>query len=106
MKRSEYKKEINRLIKLSQELDERLEIQWKTSMWLDKQSTDLSTRIDNADRGNYRLTEELGREVKEMLGRIRFEKNLSKSDQELEDTLYQELDILTIRVIKEGIKEG
>ena len=106
MKRSEYKKEINRLIKLSQELDERLEIQWKTSMWLDEQSSDLSNRIDNADRGDYRLTEELSKEVKEMLGRIRFEKNLSENDQKLENQLYKELDTLTLKVIKEGIKEG
>ena len=106
MKRSEYKKEINRLVKLYQELDDRLEVQWKTSIWLNKMSTDLSNRTDKINiEEDYHQREKLIGEANEILGRIQFEKNLSKNDKELENKLSQELNTLISIVIKEGIEE-
>jgi len=104
MKRSEYKKEVNRLIKLSQKIDERLELQFQMAKWLDEHSDNLSRRIDNVNSEDCQQREVLIKEAEELLGRILSERRIISEDRELEDELYKGLDILTGRVIKEGIE--
>jgi len=105
MKRSEYKKEINRLIKLSQRLDERLDIQLDTAGWITNLTDDLTKRMDDAELSGCQQKEMLVKEAEALIGKISYEKRILEDDKKLEDQLGQELDALTLRVIKEGIEE-
>ena len=104
MKRSEYKKEVNRLIKLSKELDKRIDIQFLTAMWITEKIDLLSNKIDDSSN-DWQQKEELIKKAEELMGRLLLEKRTLEKDNKLENMLYRGLDELTLRIVKEGIEK-
>lgn len=106
MKKSEYQKEINRLNEFSKFLNERLEIQYQTAMWINERSDILTKKIDEYGESlDWQQREQLLKEAEELMGRIFVERKLSENDKELEKKLRQGLDDLSLKISSEGFEE-
>lgn len=107
MKISEYKKEIDNLLKKSKRLDERLEMREISTKWLVQKADDISRRLDEAhelDNLSWDEKEQLYREAEEILARLNIEKNLVVEDGHLNHGIGDDLDKLDQKKLSEGIQ--
>lgn len=103
MKKSEFQKEINEILRKQKQLDSNLELQDMTVDWILKRSDELAVLLEDSKLKESER-ERLLREARELEVRLKVEARDLKSDIEKQSQLCAYLDMLIVRKIKEGLE--